>query len=238
MKKSILLGSFLALGLLPQLPAAPAADGAAAAKTWEFNEERLSAEWKLEAEASARPEAIVVKDGKVSITTRAQTWDRMKITTLNRQFGAGSYTWRVFVPKMGQGDMASVGAFIYFNDQHEMDFEIGSGSAKLRQDLKTAADEVVCYCTSQANPGSSTTVNIKANAWYDLKLSLEVQADGNYLARWTINGRLVKELKTQISAKTRFGIHCSVENLKFIGDHQPKQNHEAHFDRVVFTPHP
>jgi hypothetical protein len=38
-------------------------------------------------------------------------------------------------------------------------------------------------------------------------------------------------------ATTRFGIHRSLENLKFPGDHQPRQDHRAAFNRVSFVPY-
>ena len=41
------------------------------------------------------------------------------------RFGAGKYTWRVYVPAMGKGDQASIGVFLYRDDQHEIDSEIG-----------------------------------------------------------------------------------------------------------------
>ena len=116
------------------------------------------------------------------------------------------------------------------------DFEIGSGKAEVRRELKTADDEVVCYCTNQAFPNSSSIFNVKADAWHTLALELLPRKDGNLLVRWSIDGHKVKELATKIPETTRFGIHCSVENLKFLGDHQSVRSHEAVFDRVVFTP--
>ncbi len=62
-------------------------------------------------------------DGLLNIFTRANTWDRPKIKTIET-FTNGKYSWRVFVPEMGVGDMASIGAFLYYNDSHELDFEI------------------------------------------------------------------------------------------------------------------
>jgi hypothetical protein len=209
---------------------------AGAADAGNTSDKDLGPDWVREGEAKQRPQAVLVKDGKVAITARAKTWDRIKITTVNRQFGPGTYTWRVHVPTMGKSDMASVGAFIYRDDKHEMDFEIGSGTAEVRRKLGAADDELVCYCTNQAFPYSTTQVKIKGNAWYTLALVLIRQSDGTLLVRWAIDGRQVKELKTAIPAETRFGIHASVENLKFLGDHQPLRDHQALFDRIFFTP--
>lgn len=203
-------------------------------KTWNFSG-GLGKDWVRESEALARPKAVKASKGTIRIMTRAGTWDRMKITTKDRSFGPGTYTWRVHVPKMGMGDMASAGAFLYRDDTHEVDFEIGYGKASDRQRLKTAADEVICWCTNQASPFDSTGFNIKPNSWYTLTIKLVPSPDGNLLFQWFVNGRKLRELPSQIPAATRFGIHCSVENLKFIGDHQPKKNHTAIFDKVVFS---
>lgn len=208
------------------------------AKDWDFKSADLAPDWTREGDARTRPESVVVKNGQVHITTRAETWDRVKITTLDRQFGPGSYVWRVHLPTMDRGDMASIGAFIYRDDGHEMDFEIGPGKDAVRAKLKTADNELVCYCTNQKFPYSTTTVNLKAGTWHTLAMDLSPQSDGNLRVRWSIDGHQVKELQTQIPATTRFGIHCSVENLKFLGDHQPLQDHHAAFDRVIHTPRP
>jgi hypothetical protein len=78
--------------------------------------------------------------------------------------------------------------------------------------------------------------NVKADALHTLVMELVSSKDSNLLVRWSIDGHKVKELATKIPVTTRFGIHCSVENLKFLGDHQPEQDHAADFSRVVFTP--
>ncbi|EFF57120.1 putative lipoprotein [Bacteroides xylanisolvens SD CC 2a] len=68
------------------------------------------------------------EDGKaLRIYTRAgeeyegTNGDRFKVQTTT-QFGSGRYEWRIYVPKFGMNDRASIGAFLYFDDGHELDF--------------------------------------------------------------------------------------------------------------------
>jgi hypothetical protein len=209
---------------------------AAEARVWKF--EKLAPDWVREGSSPDAPkEAVSLAGGKVAITARANTWDRVKITTVARDFGTGTYTWVVNVPAMGMNDMASIGAFIYRDDQHELDFEIGSGTAALRKKHGAAPDELLCYCTNQKFPFSSSIFKIKGGAKYTLKLELLPRAGGKLLARWSVDGKQLTELATELPADTKFGIHCSVENLKFLGDHQPKRTHTATFESVSFTPY-
>ena len=49
-------------------------------------------------------------------------------------------------------DRASIGAFLYFDDGHELDFEICSGTAADRAAHSAGPDDMLCLVTSQANP--------------------------------------------------------------------------------------
>lgn len=203
--------------------------------TWTFD--HLQPDWRREDTPSdATRDAVAVAGGHVAITARAHTWDRVKIATAARDFGLGTYTWRTFVPAMGDNDMASVGAFIYHDDQHELDFEIGSGKAATRRQYGAAQDDVLCYCTNQQFPFDSSIFCIKGDSWHMLTLELSPRSGGRILARWTIDGKQVKELATMLPDTTRFSIHCSVENLKFLGDHQSTRDHRALFSLVSYTP--
>lgn len=51
-------------------------------------------------------------------------------------------------------DQASIGAFLYFDDGHELDFEICSGTAADRAAHSAGPDDMLCLVTSQANPFS------------------------------------------------------------------------------------
>lgn len=181
------------------------------------------------------PQSYGLSNGMLRISTRAQTRDRVKVRT-DKRFGAGKYTWRVYVPTMGKGDQASIGAFLYKDDRHEVDFEIGYGSAKLRKELAAKETDLVCYSTSQGHPFSSSQVLIKREAWYVLTIDITYGKDGNYLIRWFVDGKEIKQLQTNFGDQITFTAHCSVENLTFIGDHSPTQENYALFDYVEIRP--
>jgi hypothetical protein len=54
--------------------------------------------------------------------------------------------------------------------------------------------------------------------------------DDNYLVTWFVNDRQVKKLQTRFGDEITFTVHCSVENLAFMGDHLPTQENYALFD--------
>lgn len=171
-----------------------------------------------------------ITNGVLKIFTRANTWDRPKIRTVDNKYKEGRYTWRVFVPEMGIGDMASIGAFLYNDDTHELDFEIGYGTSTIRQSLNAASDDLIVYTTSQANPFLSTTRTIKRKQWYKLEIEL-LKSQGNYQAVWYIDNIEVERLNLNYGTQS-FYIFCSVENLTFLGDHIPNQYNYGLFDYV------
>ena len=186
--------------------------------------------------AKGSPKSYDLTNGVLRISTRAQTRDRVKIRTV-RRFGAGRISWRVYVPTMGEGSQASVGAFLYKDDKHELDFEIGCGKAKLRKKLQADETDLVCYCTSQGHPSSSSQILLKRETWYVLSIDIAHGRDGKYLIAWFVNDKQVKQLQTDFGAEVTFTAHCSVENLSFIGDHIPTREHYALFDYVEVEPY-
>ncbi len=198
--------------------------------TWEFNDLK---EWQDDSQGSS-PKSYAIANGVLRISTRAQTRDRVKVRTIDR-FGVGTYRWRVYVPKMGEGDQASIGVFLYKDDQHELDFEIGYGKASLRKTLKASPTELVCYCTSQGFPSSSSQIVLEREAWHSLSIEIDYGRDGHYVITWSVDEKQVKQLQTAFGDETTFTVHCSVENLFFMGDHIPTQKNHALFDRVEFV---
>ena len=197
---------------------------------WAFND---LIEWQDDSQGSS-PKSYAISHSTLRISTRPQTRDRVKVRTMDR-FGAGKYTWRVYVPAMGKGDQASIGAFLYRDDQHEVDFEIGYGKARLREALEASPTDLVCYCTSQGHPSSSSQILIGREAWHTLSIEVDYGMQGNYLIKWVVDGRQVKQLQTAFGDEITFTVHCSVENLLFIGDHIPTQENHAVFDSVDFV---
>lgn len=191
--------------------------------------------WKCNSSGKNIPHAYTLTNGTLCISTRAQTRDRVKIATTNR-FGAARYSWRVYVPTMGKGDQASIGAFIYRDDQHEIDFEIGYGARAVREKLGAQEADLVCYCTSQGNPSRSSQYLIKREAWYLLSFNITIGENNKYLVSWFINDKQVEQVQTSFGSEVMFTAHCSVENLLFIGDHIPTAKSYALFDYFKVEP--
>jgi hypothetical protein len=197
---------------------------------WAFND---LTEWQDDSQ-SGSPRSYAIENGTLRMSTRPRTRDRVKVRTTDR-FGAGQYIWRVYVPAMGKGDQASIGAFLYRDDQHEVDFEIGYGKASVRETLKASHSELVCYCTSQGYPSSSSQILIERDAWHTVSIEVDHGKHGNFLITWVVDGRQVKQLQTEFGDEITFTVHCSVENLLFIGDHISTQENRAVFDYVDFV---
>jgi hypothetical protein len=195
---------------------------------WDFNE--LS-QWQDASLNGVTNYSIV--NGDLNIFTSAGTWERTKVKTIS-SFGAGTYTWKVYIPAMGIGDKASIGAFLYYNDTHEIDFEIGYGTQSKRAELKAEADDLIVYMTSQGNPFHSEQIKIKRESWYTLTIDLTFNSKNRYIANWKIDNISKSTVQLNYSKNTKFNIFCSVENLNFIGDHIPTIQNYALFDWVEF----
>lgn len=199
-------------------------------KFWDFNDLN---EWE---DASINTNGSInygIDNGILNIFTNANTWERPKIKSVST-FTTGTYSWRVYIPEMGIGDMASIGAFLYNNDTHELDFEVGYGKQAVRQELNAASDDLIVYMTSQGNPFQSIKNKIKRGQWYTLSIELKLDSNRKYYATWKINGDILASTPLNYGTKSKFKIFCSVENLTFIGDHIPNSKNYALFDYVEF----
>ncbi len=174
-----------------------------------------------------------IENGNLRIFTNPNSWDRSKVKTIS-SFAAGTYSWHVYVPQMGIGDMASIGAFLYNNDTHELDFEIGYGKQAIRDQLAAAPDDLIVYMTSQGYPFQSVQKKIKRDQWYTLTLQLTLSSNGRYIVSWKINDETMATANLNYGKNTKFNIYCSVENLQFIGDHIAQTQNYALFDAVEF----
>lgn len=192
--------------------------------------------WKTETVEGTTAQ-IVQTDKAITITTRPQTRDRIKIRTAQR-FGYGTYTWKLFVPEMGVGDQASIGAFLYKDDKHEVDFEIGYGKRSVRTALKAKDDELVCYTTNQGHPYTSKHFTVKRNRAYTLTIRLMPAIRNTTFVVWEVDGKQVKSYHVDYACTPEmFYAYCSVENLTFLGDHIPTQANSARFTDFTFTPY-
>ncbi|OYX81469.1 MAG: hypothetical protein B7Y83_17205 [Flavobacteriales bacterium 32-34-25] len=197
-------------------------------KTWNFSDIN---EWE-DATQVGVPNYFI-ENGSLRMFTNANTWDRTKVKSVST-YSTGTYSWRVFVPEMGIGDCASIGAFLYADDTHELDFEIGYGKETIRQGLNATTDDLVVYATSQANPSHSFQSKIKRGQWYTFTIELALNNKKKYVATWKIDNQILTTRTLTYGTATKFKIFCSVENLSFIGDHIPATQNYALFDWVEF----
>lgn len=202
---------------------------------WDFND--LDG-WVDGSQNTAGPENYEIVDGRLRIETLPQSWDRAKVRTVEKTYSSGRYSWRIYVPAMGIGDQASIGAFIYNDDQHELDFEIGYGKSADRNSLQAQEDDLIVFTTCQDSPYYSTKHLIKREQWYTFTIQLKSGRDvqSNYIAEWLIDGNLIEQQSLLFGDEISFYIFCSVENLQFLGDHIPYQVNYALFDYVEYEP--
>ena len=198
-------------------------------KRWDFNDLN---EWD-DATQAGNPN-YWIDNGVLHIFTNANTWDRTKVKSVST-YAAGTYSWRVYVPEMGVGDCASIGAFLDSDDTHELDFEIGYGNTAIRQQLNAVADDLIVYATSQANPSHSFQTKIKRGQWYTFSIDLTLNNKKKYVVNWKIDDTVITSTTLNYGSSTKFKIFCSVENLNFIGDHIPTIQNYALFDWVTFN---
>ena len=181
------------------------------------------------------PENYVLNNGELTITTRANVVDRVKVKTKRADFGLGTYTWRIYVSEREIGDRNSIGAFLYLNDNRELDFEIGSGNTETRNLLNANTDDLLVYCTSQDAPFVSNPYLIKHNKWYDFKIELTLDATtSNYIINWFVDNNLLQTQLLEYGNENLFAAYCSLENLHFIGDQLPSQEYNTFFDSFKF----
>lgn len=191
--------------------------------------------WKYNHQDDNPDMQCVIEDGVLRIFTRADSRDRKKMRTTDKIYTTGRYTWKTYIPQMGKGDQASVGSWIYCDDQHEIDFEVGYGKKEVREELGAKDDEMIAYATTQAHPFQSIPVAIKTG-WHIFEIDLSL-VDGKYFVQWIIDGKVVCDVQQTFGNEYSFHIYCSVENLLFIGDHIPTQENYGLFDYVKYKFH-
>ena len=162
--------------------------------------------------------------------------DRFKVN-VNKLYYSGRYEWRVYIPKLGMNDRCSVAGFIYYDDTHELDFEISSGTAENRATYGAAEDELLCLITSQANPHVSATEVIKADAWHNIAIDMKLNDEGKYVAEWLVNDKPIVSQVMDFGEEIAFRPIFSVENLMGMGDHAATQENYAIFDWFEYIPY-
>ena len=177
---------------------------------------------------------------------------RVKQKSPRLDFSFGRYQWRVYVPTPSPADAQfSVGAFVYADDAHELDFECGAGKKTEREGATLGhldgtigparPGEMVCYLVSQANPSASTAMAVPTNAWHTFELAMTADASNHYAVTWRIDGVAVQNRQLSYGPsdncemyvagrKCTWQAFVSTENLAFIGDTYPRVQNDGHFD--------
>jgi hypothetical protein len=166
--------------------------------------------------------------------TNPNTCGKTKIKTLLACI-TSTYTWRSFAPEVGVGDMASIGAFLYLDNTHELDFEVGCGRKNTRNELEAEPDDLIVYMTSQKNPFLSYKTKIKRGQWHTFLLKLTLNSRHKYKVSWNINSQQAAAAQLTHGKESEFNIYCSTENLTFSGDHIPYTQNYALFDFVEYS---
>lgn len=197
------------------------------------NKDSFTQHWKDN--SFGHPKSYRLENNHLKITTRANSKDRIKVKTKRKNFGVGTYEWKIYVPKYNLHDQCSIGAFIYHSGKipYEIDFEIGSGSIEDRKKINSKPDEAIVHCTSQFLPHDTEMFNITTEQWHHFKLVLTEQK-GKYFVEWYINNRMVHTLETEIKIKYKFTVHNSLENLTFMGEQLPEKENYVLFDSFTF----
>lgn len=193
-----------------------------------FNKNWIDNSWKS-------PASYKLENEHLKITTRTNTTDRVKIRSKQR-FTTGVYTWRIFVPKFKMYEQVSIGAFLYHNqrEEFEFDFEIGSGQKVDREKINLKNDEAIVFCVSQFSPSNSSHFPVKMGKYSTFKMEL-IDVNGFYLVKWFINNELVKTLQSEVKSNIKFKVHCSLENLFFMGDIPISNEKSVLFDSFSYN---
>ena len=176
-----------------------------------------------------------IKKGKLKIWTKQGSRDRKKMRTADKIYTTGRYTWRTYISEMAPGDQTSIGSWLYCDDKHEIDFEVGPGNNDIRKKLNAAPDDIIVYMTTQGNPYHTTPITIKTG-WHIFEIDI-TSVDGKYKVQWFIDGKLQSTVQQTFGKEIAFYIYCSVENLKFLGNHLATQDNYGLFDYVKYTYH-
>ncbi len=200
----------------------------------EFSSQGHLDEYWIDASQNNSPSSYHIENGSLKITTRPNTQDRVKIKTRKNDFSLGNYIWNVYVPKFDLNDQCSIGCFLYYDDTHEIDFEIGSGTIQKRNELSAQENQMIVYCTSQGFPFQSNQFLIETETWHLFKIELSL-TNNQYLIKWYIDDNLVQTLQTNYNTEFKFGIYNSLENLNFIGNQLPQHENYTLFDYFYYT---
>ena len=129
-------------------------------------------------------------------------------------FTSGLYSWRTFIPSLKEGEKADVGAWIYCDDHHAVDFAVGWGSGEERRKAHCLPGEVLAYMTNRDGPYASDCVPV-STGWHEFALRLDV-VDGLYEIHWIIDGREKKHQMVNFGLETAFRIGVGGDSFQWV----------------------
>lgn len=188
--------------------------------------------WVYEHQDTASKSMCYIENKMLRIDTRAHTYDRQKMHTRERIYREGTYRWRTYISDIADWEQVSIGSWIYHDDHHELDFEVGYGTARARRECHAKEDELVVYMTNQDHPYFTKCIPIK-KGWHEFCIQLDL-VEGKYRARWIIDGDVKQDRQLEFGSEIPFYIFCSVENLKFLGEKIAEHDNYALFDWVRY----
>lgn len=197
---------------------------------YDFND---SQGWYFFKQDSSRTDNYEIADGLLSLRTRAGEKDRTKFHSRSWDFTTGTYTWRVLIPYIRPGERIVASMFLYHDNDHELDFEVGSGNEKLRRELGLRDGELVVYMIS-GYPNISTYDKISPG-WHEFTITLEENYLGRYYAEWAVDGEVKQKAQLDYGPEKAFLIACGAEYLNTLGDSIPTRDYEVCVDYVKFT---
>ena len=200
-----------------------------------FNDEKTFNYFWNNASQNTSNKKYHLENNTIKLSTKKGSKERVKIIFNKNNLTFGTYEWKVFVPKMKLKENCSIGAFLYADDRHELDFEIGSGNSSDRNKYKPKPNELLLFCSSQENPYSSFAFKLKDESWYSLKLKLTRGIKNDYLVKWYVNEKKIHELQLNYGKKIKFEALCSLENIHFIGDKPTSVDNYTYFDSFEYS---
>ena len=199
-------------------------------RTWSARE--IFETWNYSHQDTSTVYLAYMQEDTLCIKTRANTYDRIKFSN-EVIYTSGTYTWKTFIPEFNPGDRTSVGSWIYCDDHHEADFEVGYGTDEARREAGCSENEVVACMTNQDYPFTSSYTPILPG-WHIFSIRLDT-VDGDYEIHWSIDGVEKKVQRVGFGPETAFRIFVSVENLDFIGTHIASADNVGRYEWVNFT---
>lgn len=190
-------------------------------------------EWFFFHQDTATVKNYSVNDGYLTLRTRGNTGDRSKYHTDSVRFTTGTYSWRVNVPEMDSLTNTFVSVWLYNDDDHELDIQMGYGKNREREKVNAVPGEMVAHFVSAGYPFLGSGVPILPG-WHTLSITLETNYLNQYVASWSIDGKVCQKANLEYGPEYSFFICCSLENARGYGDGPSVKDYSVQIDYVEF----